>query len=76
MTLVKKILAVLALISMAVFVVCILLSLFVESMHGKPAVMMIPLTCFLMFGLLSLGINWLMKLRDEARKEQENGNGN
>ena len=74
MTLAKKILAVLALISMAVFVVCIFLTIFVESLHGNPAVLMIPLSCFLMFGLLSLGINWLMKLRDEKRREMEAAN--
>lgn len=67
----KRIMAVLALISMAVFVVSVLAQVAFDELKGQPALSMIPMSCFLMFGLLSLATNWLMKLREKKIKEWE-----
>lgn len=71
MDMLKRILAILALISMAVFVVAVLVLLFTGQLAAQPGWIYAPLTCFLMFGLTSLLINWLMKRAEEARKKQE-----
>lgn len=69
----KRILAILALLSMLVFVVAVLVLLATGSLAANPGWIYGPMTCFLMFGLTSLLINWLMKRAAEARRKQEEG---
>ena len=65
----KRILAVLGLISAAVFVVMTVYLLAAGQIAARLNLMLIPLCCFLGFGLLSLGIRWLENLKKEKLEE-------
>lgn len=71
----KKVLAVLALLCMAAFILSILVLIVTGQMQEKMSLVMIPLSLFLMFGLLALAINWLMKLREEKLREDNRTTG-
>ena len=67
----KKILAVLGLLSAAAFAVITVWLLVTGQTAAKLNLMLIPLCCFLAFGLLSLGIRWLENLKKERMAELE-----
>lgn len=41
------------------------------QLQAQIAWSLVPLTAFLMFGLMSLGINWLQKLKKEAAAHRD-----
>lgn len=65
----KRILAVLGLISAAAFIVLTTMVLVTGQAAQKLNMILIPLCCFLGFGLLSLGIRWLENLKKERQAE-------
>ena len=70
MKLLKRILAILALISAAVFVVMTIVLLVMGKMTTSLNLIIWPLTIFLGLGLLCLAINWVQNLIREAREER------
>ena len=66
----KKALAWLALAAAAVFVLMTLWLIVTGQMAGNGNMVIIPLSVFLMLGLLSLGIRWLQDLKKKREKEQ------
>lgn len=66
---IKRILAVLALLSAAVFVVAVVVLLIAGTLQEQMVWVYAPMACFLMLGLTSLLINWLQKKITEARQE-------
>ena len=66
---IKRILAVLALLSAAVFVVAVIGLLIAGTLQEQMAWVYGPMACFLMLGLTPLFINWLQKKIAEARQE-------
>ena len=68
---VKKILAYLALASMAVFILAVLVMLLTGQLGQYPAWIYGPLAAFLMFGLTALLIRKLQQFAEEKRREQE-----
>ena len=66
---IKRILAVLALLSAAVFVVAVIGLLIAGTLQEQLAWVYGPMACFLMLGLTALLINWLQKKIAEARQE-------
>ena len=65
---IKRILAVLALLSAAVFVVAVVVLLIAGTLREQMVWVYAPMACFLMLGLTSLLINWLQKKIAEARQ--------
>lgn len=65
----KRILAVLGLISAAAFVIITAWLLITGQAGARLDLMLISLSCFLGFGLLSLGIRWLENLKKEKLEE-------
>ena len=66
---IKRILAVLALLSVAVFVAAVVVLLIAGTLQEQMVWVYAPMACFLMLGLTSLLINWLQKKIAEARQE-------
>lgn len=66
---IKRILAVLALLSAAVFVAAVVVLLIAGTLQEQMVWVYAPMACFLMLGLTSLLINWLQKKIAEARQE-------
>ena len=66
---IKRILAVLALLSAAVFVAAVVVLLIAGTLQEQMVWVYAPMACFLMLGLNSLLINWLQKKIAEARQE-------
>lgn len=66
---IKRILAVLALLSAAVFVAAVVVLLVAGTLQEQMVWVYAPMACFLMLGLTSLLINWLQKKIAEARQE-------
>ena len=66
---IKRILAVLALLSAAVFVAAVVVLLIAGTLQEQMVWVYAPMACFLMRGLTSLLINWLLKKIAEARQE-------
>lgn len=66
---IKRILAVLALLSAAVFVAAVVVLLITGTLQEQMVWVYAPMACFLMLGLTSLLINWLQKKIAEARRE-------
>ena len=66
---IKRILAVLALLSAAVFVVAVIALLIAGTLQEQMVWVYGPMACFLMLGLTALFINWLQKKIAEARQE-------
>ena len=66
---IKRILAVLALLSAAVFVAAVAVLLIAGTLQEQMVWVYAPMACFLMLGLTSLLINWLQKKIAEARQE-------
>lgn len=66
---IKRILAVLALLSAAVFVAAVVVLLIAGTLQEQMVWVYAPMACFLMLGLTSLLINWLQKKIAEARRE-------
>ena len=66
---IKRILAVLALLSAAVFVAAVVVLLIAGALQEQMVWVYAPMACFLMLGLTSLLINWLQKKIAEARQE-------
>ena len=67
---IKRILAVLALISAAVFVVAVIILTITGQLAAQPGWIYGSMSVFLMLGLLSLLINWLQKKAAEHKQEQ------
>ena len=67
---IKRILAVLALISAAVFIVAVVVLAITGQLFTHSGWIYGPMTVFLMLGLTALFINWLQKKIAE-RKQQE-----
>lgn len=66
---IKRILAVLALLSAAVFVAAVVVLLIAGTLQEQMVWVYAPMACFLMLGLTSLLINWLQKKIAEVRQE-------
>ena len=66
---IKRNLAVLALLSAAVFVAAVVVLLIAGTLQEQMVWVYAPMACFLMLGLTSLLINWLQKKIAEARQE-------
>lgn len=69
MNLIKRIFAVLGLISAAAFAVITVWLLANGQIGQRLDLLLIPLSAFLGFGLLSIGIRWLQNLRKEQQEE-------
>ncbi|MBP3453853.1 MAG: hypothetical protein J6M20_09060 [Clostridia bacterium] len=67
---IKRILAILALISAAVFVVAVIILTITGQLAAQPGWIYGSMSVFLMLGLLSLLINWLQKKAAERKEEQ------
>ena len=67
---IKRILAILALISAAVFVVAVIILTIIGQLATQPGWVYGSMSVFLMLGLLSLLINWLQKKAAEHKQEQ------
>lgn len=67
---IKRILAILALISAAVFVVAVIILTITGQLATQPGWIYGSMSVFLMLGLLSLLINWLQKKAAERKEEQ------
>ena len=67
---IKRILAILALISAAVFVVAVIILTITGQLAAQPGWIYGSMSVFLMLGLLSLLINWLQKKAAERKQEQ------
>ncbi|MBQ7844552.1 MAG: hypothetical protein IJ350_02590 [Clostridia bacterium] len=67
---IKRILAILALISAAVFVVAVIILTITGQLAAQPGWIYGSMSVFLMLGLLSLLINWLQKKAAEHKQEQ------
>ena len=67
---IKRILAILALISAAVFVVTVIILTVTSQLAAQPGWIYGSMSVFLMLGLLSLLINWLQKKAAERKEEQ------
>ena len=68
---IKRILAILALISAAVFVVAVITLTITGQLAAQPGWIYGSMSVFLMLGLLSLLINWLQKKAAERKQEQD-----
>ena len=66
---IKRILAVLALLSAAMFVVAVIALLIAGTLQEQMVWVYGPMAFFLMLGLTALFINWLQKKIAEARQE-------
>jgi len=71
MKLLKRILAILALISAAVFIGMTIVLLVMGKMANNLNLILWPLSIFLALGLICLAINWVENQIREARKEQQ-----
>lgn len=69
---IKRIMSVLALVCMAVFVVAVPVLLVMGKLVEWSAWVIGPFCAFLILGMATLGLNWLMKKLAEKRGEQEN----
>ena len=67
---IKRILAILALISAAVFVVAVIILTITGQLATQPGWIYGSMSVFLMLGLLSLLVNWLQKKAAEHKHEQ------
>ena len=67
---IKRILAILALISATVFVVAVIILTITGQLAAQPGWIYGSMSVFLMLGLLSLLINWLQKKAAEHKQEQ------
>lgn len=67
---IKRILAILALISAAVFVAAVIILTITGQLATQPGWIYGSMSVFLMLGLLSLLINWLQKKAAERKEEQ------
>ena len=67
---IKRILAILALISAAVFIVAVIVLAVTGQLFTQSGWIYGPMTIFLMLGLTSLFINWLQKKIAERQQEQ------
>jgi len=68
---IKRILAILALISAAVFVVAVIVLTITGQLAAQSGWVYGPMTVFLMLGLTALFINWLQKKAAERKQESE-----
>ena len=68
---IKRILAILALSSAAVFVVAVIILTITGQLAAQPGWIYGPMSVFLMLGLTSLLINWLQKKAAERQQEQD-----
>ena len=69
---IKRVLAILALISFAVFIVAVIILAITGQLFTKSGWIYGPMTVFLMLGLTSLFINWLQKkIAERNQQEQE-----
>lgn len=68
---VKRVLAIIALACVAVTLVAFVVVLVQGKLQEHFAWVMVPGCAFLTVGLVALAINWLQKLKAEAKRERE-----
>lgn len=68
---IKRILAILALISAVIFVGAVIVLTILGQLEAQRAWVYGPMSVFLMLGLTSLLINWLQKKAAERKEESE-----
>lgn len=68
---IKRILAILALLSAAVFVVAVIVLTVMGQLSQQMGWVYGPMSVFLMLGLTALLINWLQKKAAEYREKQQ-----
>ena len=66
----KRVLAILALIAAAVFLVMMVYLLIVGQIQERFSLVLIPMCVFLGLGVLTLAINWLQNLKKQAQEEK------
>lgn len=69
---IKRILAILALISFAVFIAAVIVLAITGQLFTQSGWIYGPMTVFLMLGLTSLFINWLQKKIAERKQQEQN----
>ena len=67
----KRILAILALIAAAVFLVMMVYLLIVGQIRERFNLVLIPMCVFLGLGVITLAIHWLQNLKKQAREEKK-----
>lgn len=68
---IKRIFAILGLLFAAVSLMMFVIVMAMGQMSEKAVWVLIPISLFFFFGLLSLGIRYLQKLQAEAKAKQE-----
>lgn len=69
---IKRILAILALISFAVFIAAVIVLAITGQLFTQSGWIYGPMTVFLMLGLTSLFINWLQNKIAERKQQEQN----
>lgn len=68
---IKRILAILALLCAAVFVVAVIVLTITGQLYAQSGWIYGPMSCFLALGLTALLINWLQKKAAERKQESQ-----